>query len=214
MLVALATFTVAAVLIVLLPGPDTLVVVRGLVRGGRAGGVRTAAGVLCGLVIWVAAAALGLSALLRASEVGYEVLKIAGAAYLIWIGVQSLWSIRRTAAEVAQTGDGPMAPVPAEAPRGGSGFRAGFLTDILNPKVGVFFVSFLPGFVPHGYAVGPTTLLFGAIFVALTAVYCAALVAAAGTIATWMQAPRIRRRLDALTGLVLVGFGVRLATDA
>ncbi len=212
MLVALVSFTLASILIVLLPGPDSLVVVRGLVRGGRSGGASTAAGVLCGLVVWVAAATLGLSALLQASEVGYDVLKVAGACYLIWIGVRSLLSIRRTAAEVAVSGDGPMAPAPL---LGGSGFAAGFLTDVLNPKVGVFFVSFLPGFVPHGgYSVGWTTLAFGAIFTALTAVYFLCLIAVSGTVAAWMRTPHIRRRLDALTGLVLVGFGVRLATEA
>lgn len=211
MVVALVSFTLAAVLIVLLPGPDSLVVVRGLVRGGRRGGAATAAGVLCGLAVWVAATSLGLSALLRASQVGYDALKIAGACYLAWIGVRSLLSVRRTAAEVAAEGDGPMAPAPL---LGGSGFTAGFLTDILNPKVGVFFVSFLPGFVPAGdHSVGWTTLGFGLLFTALTAVYFVGLIAVSGTIATWMGVPRIRRRLDAVTGLVLVGFGVRLATE-
>ena len=165
--VALASFAVAAVLIVLLPGPDSLVVVRGLVRNGRRGGTVTAAGVLCGLVVWVAAAALGLSALLRASETGYVTLKIIGAAYLISIGVQSL----------GRSGARPATPTTDPMPRlGRSGFAAGFLTDILNPKVGVFFISFLPGFVPHGYPVGPTTLAFGALFVVLTALYFAGLV--------------------------------------
>ena len=217
MLVALVSFTFASVLIVLLPGPDSLVVVRGLVRGGRRGGASTAAGVLGGLAVWVAATTLGLSALLRASETGYEVLKIAGACYLIWIGVRSLLSIRCTAAQVAVEGDGPMAPAPVLTGKalGGSGFAAGFLTDVLNPKVGVFFVSFLPGFVPNGgFSVGWTTLAFGAIFTVLTAVYFLCLIAVSGTVASWMRTPHIRRRLDALTGLVLVGFGVRLATEA
>jgi threonine/homoserine/homoserine lactone efflux protein len=209
-LVALVSFTFASILIVLLPGPDSLVVVRGLVRGGRRGGAATAAGVLGGLAVWVAATTLGLSALLRASEAGYEALKIAGACYLIWIGVRSLLAIRRTAGEVAAVGDGPMAPAPM---LGGSGFVSGFLTDILNPKVGVFFVSFLPGFVPDGYSVGWTTLAFGIFFTVLTALYFIGLIAVSGTIATWMREPRIRRRLDALTGLVLVGFGIRLATE-
>jgi threonine/homoserine/homoserine lactone efflux protein len=210
-LVALVSFTLASVLIVLLPGPDSLVVVRGLVRGGRRGGASTAAGVLCGLVVWVTATALGLSALLQASKVGYDVLKILGACYLLWIGVQSLLSIRRTAEQVAAEGDGPM----ARAPRlRGSGFVAGFLTDILNPKVGVFFISFMPGFVPAGdHSVGWTTLGLGALFTVLTALYFLGLIAMSGTVAAWMSAPRIRRRLDALTGLVLIGFGLRLATE-
>lgn len=204
MLVSLVSFTLAAVLIVLLPGPDTLVVVRGLVRGGRRGGALTAAGVLCGLVVWVAAAALGLSALLRASEIGYDVLKVTGACYLLWLGAQSLRSVRRTRVEEQAA--------PA-APAGRSGFVAGFLTDVLNPKVGVFFVSFLPGFVPAGSSVLWTTVGLGAVFVLLTAVYFAGMLAASGTVEGWVSTPRVRRRLDALSGVVLVGFGLRLVTE-
>lgn len=210
MLVAVSTFALAAALIVLLPGPDTLVMIRGLVRGGRTRGVSTAAGILCGLAVWVSAAALGLSALVQASTVGYDVLRIAGAVYLIWLGVQSLL-LRRDRARKA---DGT-APAAESRPRGliGSGFGAGLLTDLLNPKVGVFFVSFLPGFVPAGASVGGTTLLLGAIYIAETAVYCALLVLLAGRVTAWMDAPRTRRRLDALTGSVLIAFGIRLALE-
>ena len=210
MLLAFASFTLASVLIVLLPGPDSLVVVRGLLRGGRVGGATTAAGVLSGLVVWVAATALGLSALLQASKAGYDALKIVGACYLLWIGGRSLLSLRRPADPVLGS-DGPMAPAPL---LGGSGFGAGFLTDLLNPKVGVFFVSFLPGFVPHGYPVGWTILAFGAWYAVLSAAYFAGLVAVSRTVSAWMQSPVIRRRLDAVTGLVIVGFGIRLAIEA
>src|SRR5437660_4880425 len=147
MLAALLTFTTASVLIVLLPGPDTLVVVRNLLRGGRRQAAWAAVGVLSGLTIWVATAALGLSALLRASHVGYEVLRIAGAAYLFFLGVQSLRS-----RAVPMSGE-PAMQEPPEPARSrpallGRGFGAGLATDLLNPKVGVFFVTFLPGFVP------------------------------------------------------------------
>ncbi|MET9216175.1 MULTISPECIES: LysE family translocator [unclassified Nocardia] len=209
MIAAVLSFTLAAVVLVLLPGPDTLVVVRSLVRGGRRAGIRTAAGVLCGLTVWVVAAVLGLSALLRASEVGYEALKIVGACYLVWIGVQSLKALRRPVGAEVLDPAGSTAPLD----RVGN-FGAGFLTDILNPKIGVLFVSFLPGFVPDGYSPVWTTLGLGAVYIVLTALYCAALVVAAGSISTWMQTERIRRRIDALTGLVLVGFGVRLATES
>ncbi|MFD4428298.1 LysE family translocator [Nocardia sp. NPDC058497] len=209
MLAAVLSFTLAAIVLVLLPGPDTLVVVRSLVRGGRSAGIRTAAGVLCGLAVWVVAAVLGLSALLRASEIGYDVLKLVGACYLVWIGVQSLKALRQPVDVVTS---GPAAS-PAPLDRVGS-FGAGFLTDILNPKIGVLFVSFLPGFVPDGYSAVWTTLGLGAVYIALTALYCAALVVASGSISTWMQTARIRRRIDAVTGLVLVGFGVRLATES
>jgi threonine/homoserine/homoserine lactone efflux protein len=205
-LVALVSFTLASVLIVLLPGPDSLVVVRGLVRGGRRGGALTAAGVLCGLGVWVSATALGISALLRASEVGYDVLKVVGACYLLWLGFRSLTSLRRTIEQ-------PAAVEALEAIR--SGFWAGFLTDILNPKVGVFFVSFLPGFIPSDAgSIGWVTLGFGVWYTLLSALYFAALVAVSSTVAGWMSSARIRRRLDAATGLVLVAFGLRLATEA
>jgi len=202
-LLDVAAFALASVLIVMLPGPDTLVIVRGIVRGGRRRGLTTAAGILCGLGLWVAAAVLGLAAMLRASEIGYEVLRVVGAAYLVWLGIQALRKRGRD--------------TDAASPRGGvlrTGFAAGLLTDLLNPKVGVFFVTFLPGFVPHGYAVGPTSLIFGAMFIVETAIYCVVLLVIAGRVSGWMSAPRMRRRLDLVTGTVLVGFGLRLATES
>ncbi len=207
MLASLLAFTAAAVMIVVLPGPDTLVVVRSLVRGGRAEGIRTSLGVLCGLLVWVLAAVLGLSALLQASEVGYDVLRMLGACYLVWMGVHTIRSLRREApTEFAESAKS--SPLPSS-----SGFTAGFLTDVLNPKVGVLFISFLPGFVPQGYSMTLTTLGLGALYVALTAIYCAVLVAASGKILTAMRTPRIRRRIDGAAGLTLIGFGVRIATE-
>lgn len=208
MLVAVTTFALAAALIVLLPGPDTLVMIRSMVRGGRPRGVATALGILTGIAVWVCAAALGLSALLRASTVGYDVLRIAGAVYLVTLGVQALL-LRR---DRALTGE-PAADVPARRGPLGSGFVAGLLTDLLNPKVGVFFVTFLPGFVPHGASVGWTTLLLGAIFLVEGAVYFVLLLVLAGRVTAWMNTPRTRRRLDVATGSVLVAFGVRLALE-
>jgi threonine/homoserine/homoserine lactone efflux protein len=203
MLTAVATFTLAATLIVLLPGPDTLVVMRNLVQGGRSTATLTVAGVLTGLSVWVVTASLGLSGLLEASKTGYTALRIVGAAYLIWIGVQSLRS--RTLAATT----GPTTPRRII----GSGYGAGLVTDLLNPKVGVFFVSFLPGFVPHGHAVGSTSLIYGSIFIAVTGAYFAVLLVLAGRVTRWMARPVIRRRLDRITGVVLIGFGVRLAIE-
>jgi threonine/homoserine/homoserine lactone efflux protein len=208
MLVAIATFSVAAVLIILLPGPDTLVTVRSIVRGGRASGVATSLGILVGLTIWISAASLGLAAVLRASEIGYTVLRILGACYLVWLGAQALRSIRAPVGE-------PAVPDP-KARRGllGTGFLAGLTTNLLNPKVGVFFVTFLPGFVPPGYPVGPTSLVFGAVFLGLSIAYYVGLVALATKLTDWIAVPRIRRRMDAVTGAVLLGFGLRLAVES
>jgi threonine/homoserine/homoserine lactone efflux protein len=202
-LVALATFTAAAVVVILFPGPDTLVVLRSVLRGGRRSGAATAAGILTGLSVWVCVAALGLAAVLRASQIAYDVLRIAGAAYLVWLGLQSLYAALRKSAEPELRG-GIV----------GTGFVAGLVTNLLNPKVGVFFVTFLPGFVPHGYPVGPTSLLLGAVFLLLTVGYFVLLLASAVRLVRWLTTPRVRRRLDALTGAVLVGFGARLAVES
>ncbi|MCW2547315.1 MAG: Lysine exporter protein [Mycobacterium sp.] len=207
MLVAVGTFTVAAILIVLLPGPDTLVVVRNLIRGGRRTAIRTVFGVLSGLVIWVCAAALGLSAILSASHDAYLALRIAGAAYLVWLGVQSLRSRGNLSQEPAVDASSRRRQLLA------TGFPAGIASDLLNPKVGVFFVTFLPGFVPHGYSVGWMSLLLGGIFLALTALYFAILIAASGPVTRWIANTRIRRRMDRITGLILIGFGARLAIE-
>jgi RhtB (resistance to homoserine/threonine) family protein len=208
-LVALCTFTLAAVLIVLLPGPDSLVVVRNIIRGGRALGIRTAAGNLCGLVVWVAFAALGLTALLRASEIGFEVLRIVGALYLCWLGVQA-WRSRGP----DPTEDSSRTSRTSRSGLLGSGYVAGLLTNLLNPKVGVFFVAFLPAFIPRGYPVGSTTLLFGAIFVLLTALYWLVLLSLAAKVTDWLSAPKVRRWLDRVTGTILIAFGLRLATES
>lgn len=208
MLTALLTVSAASALIVMLPGPDTLVVVRNLVRGGRSQAIRTAMGVLTGLVVWVGTASLGLSALLRASRTGYDVLRIAGAAYLLYLGVQSL------RARTVRMEDGPTDDALPRRSLLGFGYGAGVATDLLNPKVGVFFVTFLPGFVPHGASVGLSTLAFGGIFIAQTGIYFAVLIALASRILAWMSSARTKRRLDRATGMVLIGFGLRLATEA
>lgn len=207
MLTASLTFAVAGALIVLLPGPDTLVVLRNLIRGGRRTATRTVVGVLSGLTVWVAATAFGLAALLHASEDAYTVLRIVGACYLLWLG----WQTLRTRAAPPE-----LLTFDTAQPRRrllGTGYTAGLATDLLNPKVGVFFVTFLPGFVPSGTSVGDASLTFGAIFVVETALYFAFLLFLAGRIATWMGDTKIRRRLDWATGTVLIGFGVRLAVE-
>ena len=206
MLTASVTFALAAALIVLLPGPDTLVVLRNLVRGGRRRAALTVAGVLCGLSVWVTAAALGMAALLHASEEAYLALRVVGAGYLLWLGVQTLRS--RSVPDLVPES-------PAELPAGSRsrGFGAGLATDLLNPKVGVFFVTFLPGFVPDGQPVGAASLAFGAIFVVETAAYFALLLFLAGRITGWLRDTTVRRWLDRATGTVLIGFGLRLVVE-
>lgn len=202
MLSALLTFAAAGGLVVLIPGPDTLVVLRSALLGDRRRGARTALGVLCGLATWIGGAALGVTALLRASHDGYVVLRLAGAVYLIWFGVQALRS-RALANPIEQ----------ATTPRSlvGRGFRAGLLTDLLNPKVGVFFITFLPAFIPHGVPVTAFTFGLGLVFLIETALYFAVLLLCLRRLTNWLAAERVRRRLNRTTGLVLVAFGAKLA---
>jgi threonine/homoserine/homoserine lactone efflux protein len=207
MLTAIAAFSVAAALLVVLPGPDTMVVVRGMVRGGRRRALWTAAGGLTGLLIWVAVTALGLAALLRASHEAYLALKILGACYLVWLGIQSLRS--RGEAKVSATVD----ERPASGRVGGlGGYGAGLATNLLNPKIGVLFVAMLPGFVPAGQSVGTGSLMLGAVYIIETALYLGVLIALSGPVLRWMSDGRIRRRVDRMVGVVFVGFGMQLVT--
>jgi threonine/homoserine/homoserine lactone efflux protein len=201
-------FVAAAGLIILLPGPDTLVVLRALLRQGKPTARRTVLGVLTGLSVWAAGAVLGLSALLRASHDGYTALRIAGAVYLCLLGIQAFRS-RGASAELS-------ASEAVRRRRGviGTGYLAGLTTDLLNPKVGVFFVTFLPAFVPHGEPIGLVTMVFGALFVLETGLYFVLFLSFADRLMAGMRQPRVRQVLDRCTGAVLVGFGVRLAVES
>jgi threonine/homoserine/homoserine lactone efflux protein len=208
--VALLSFAVAAAVLIVLPGPDTTVVLRAIARGGRGAAARTAAGVCCGLVVWLVVAAAGLSALLAASRTGYEALKIAGALYLGWLGARTLWALRRRAAAHA---DEPLGEPDTRRLRR-SGFVLGLATDVLNPKVGVFFVTFLPQFIPHHAPVTAYTLLLGALYIAGTAAWFALLVCLAARLGTWLRRPATQRWLQRVTGVALLGFAVGMVTEA
>jgi threonine/homoserine/homoserine lactone efflux protein len=202
----LVAFSLAAALIVLIPGPDTLVVLRSVALQGRTTAVRTALGVLCGLCVWVSAAALGLTALLRASQDGYLALRLAGAAYLLFVGVQALRNRALASPDTSAAASG----LPGRS-LVGRGFKAGLMTDLLNPKVGVFFITFLPAFIPSHSAAPAITFGLGAIFVIETAAYFAVMILFVRRLTEWLNSERVRRRLNRATGLVLIAFGVRLA---
>jgi threonine/homoserine/homoserine lactone efflux protein len=205
MVFAVLAFVGAASLVILLPGPDTLVVLRSLLRQGPGVARRTALGVLTGLSIWAAGAVLGLSALLRASRTGYDALRIVGAVYLCLMGIQALRARGATS---------ELDVAPRRRRVIGTGFVGGLMTDLLNPKVGVFFVTFLPAFVPSGEPVGAMTLLFGAIFVVETGLYFLVFLRFAERIIGWMRRPALRKALDGGTGAVLIGFGVKLGLES
>jgi RhtB (resistance to homoserine/threonine) family protein len=198
----LAPYFVLSILLIVAPGPDTAMVTKNALFGGRRGGIFCAVGVAAGLAIWTVAAALGLAALLHASSVAFFALKIAGALYLIWVGVQML----RSRGVEAPDG-GPRALDRRKA------MRQGLLCDLGNPKVGVFFTSFLPQFVHgDGSAFLPLVVL-GVIFCVLTLAWLTLYAVVIGRGSSFLRRPRVRLWLDRFTGVVFVGFGIRLALE-
>jgi threonine/homoserine/homoserine lactone efflux protein len=212
MTATLAAFALAATLLILAPGPDSMLVLRNTLRGGRHAGWVTASGTLSGLLVWATAAALGLSALLQASRVGYDVLRIAGAGYLAWLGLTSLGLFRR-AEPAPEGGSRPGPPVRDEAHRVTKRrlYLTGVVSNLLNPKIGVFFIAFLPGFMPSRSPAPALSFGLGLWFVAETGVWLATLAWLAARGVRWLSRPGRRRWLERATGVVLIGFGVRLA---
>ncbi len=207
MLRAIVTFVPAAALLVIAPGPDSLLVLRNSARGGRRAGLATAAGTVTGLLVWAAAAALGLAALVRASQIGYLAVRWAGAAYLMFLGSQLVWQRRRRG-----SGEQP-AGLPSTASRPLAEYLTGAGTNLLNPKVGIFFVSFLPVFIPRGVPVAPAAMILGSVFLAEGIVWLSVIALLGDRLNVLLSRASIRRRMEQLTGLVMIGFGVRLALE-
>jgi threonine/homoserine/homoserine lactone efflux protein len=204
---AVAGFAVVAAALTITPGLDTALVLRAALTRARREAMATAAGIVAGLFVWGAAAAVGVSALLAASATAFDVLRYAGAAYLVGYGVRLLVA----AARHRPHGDRPASDVPGSALRAA---RAGLLTNLLNPKVGVFYVALLPQFVPAGSDPLLVGLLLAAVHGALSAVWFLLLISLATALSRWLRRPTTVRVIDGVTGTALVGFGVRLAAAA
>jgi threonine/homoserine/homoserine lactone efflux protein len=201
---ALLAFSVAAGLLTLTPGLDTALVLRTAAVEGPRRAALAAIGIGLGCLIWGAAAALGLAAVLQASALAFTALKWAGAAYLVWLGIGLLLKPR----DRFDVGAGVASGGGAQA-----WLRKGFLTNLLNPKVGVFYVSFLPQFLPKGVAPAPFIFLLAGLHVLMGLVWFAILITATRPIANALKTPAVVRWLDRATGLVFLGFGARLALE-
>jgi RhtB (resistance to homoserine/threonine) family protein len=204
----LLVFIGVAAIVIVIPGPDTAVVTKNVLMHGRRAGLGTSLGVSAGLSIWTIAAAVGVASLVRASEMAFTVLKILGALYLVWLGIQAL-----RAAGHPPAADDPSQGVAAPGMGARGGFRQGVLSDLANPKIGIFFTSLLPQFVSAGHAVLLPFLVLGAIFVAMTILWLLAYTVVAARAAQTLMRPRVRAALDRFTGIVLIGLGLRLAVE-
>lgn len=216
MFTSLLGFTVVAALLTVSPGPDFAVVLRTALGSGRRAALCSALGIAAGCFVWGLAGAAGLTAMLSASRVAYDALRIAGAAYLMWLGFQALRSARRTAK--AAPGPAGSAPADGAAPREEPqspwrAFRTGLLTNVLNPKVGVVYMSLLPQFIPHGAPVAATTLMLVAVHAVLGVVWLGSVTLAVHRARAVFRKPRVRRRLEQLTGTVLLGLGAAVAAE-
>ncbi len=205
----LAFIGVAAVIIVV-PGPDTAITIRNTLLGGRSGGIFTALGIVSGTAVWAFATSLGIAALLVASEPLFLTVKYAGAAYLVYLGIQSLREAFRARQSAAQAAS--IMPV-ARRLGAGAAFRQGLVSNLGNPKMAIFFASLLPQFVPAGADAFSTLLLLGAVFVLMGLAWLtlyAVVIAKAGD---FMRRPAVRSVIEGVTGTLLIGLGIRIAAE-
>jgi threonine/homoserine/homoserine lactone efflux protein len=194
-------FVAAALILALTPGLDTAMVLRASLSSHRKTALNAALGIVLGCLAWGVAVSLGLGAILRASEALYVAVKLAGAGYLIYLGFGLLFKPRNQI-EAKQR---------KEALSSVTAFRQGFITNLLNPKIGIFYVSFIPQFIPADSNVAMYSFFLAAVHAALSMLWFLALIIAADRLSKWMNSPRIISRLDRLTGGIFIGFGLKLA---
>jgi threonine/homoserine/homoserine lactone efflux protein len=190
-------FLGVATVVIVTPGQDTALTIRNTLFGGRRSGILTAGGVSTGQAIWALATSAGIAAVLQASAPAFEAVKLAGAAYLIWLGLQTVFR---------RSGEHRTTP-----PRAGTSFRQGVVSNLGNPKMAIFFTSLLPQFATRP-AFG-ALLFLGLVFCLLTFVWLTAYAFAVAKAGNFLQRTRVRRALDALTGAALVALGLRVASE-
>jgi threonine/homoserine/homoserine lactone efflux protein len=196
-----AAFLGVSLLVIVTPGQDTALTIRNTLAGGRRSGVFTAVGVVSGQVTWAVAASAGLAAVLLASQPAFTALRLVGAAYLVFLGAQALLAAFRSQAAPLVT----VSRVPALT----GAYRQGLLSNLGNAKMAVFFTSLLPQFGTTFWTMLPLGLCFAAITLGWLSAYAIAVAKAASV----LRRPVVRRILDAVTGTVLVAFGLRLAAE-
>ena len=202
------SFAAVAGLLTIVPGLDTAMVLRSTAANGRRHGFATALGVNSGALVWGAAAAVGVSALLSASTVAYTLVRLTGALYMIWIGTRLLvQAVRR---------QGEMPELPGAAGERGlvRSWSLGFTTNLLNPKIGAFYVAILPQFIPAHASHLAVGLLLAFVHDLEGLTWFTAIILGAHSVRTLLERRRVRRGIDGVTGLTLIGFGIRLGLSS
>ncbi|MBB5150320.1 MULTISPECIES: LysE family translocator [Ureibacillus] len=200
-------FVLMCVLLILLPGPDFAIVTKNTVTRGKFGGMKTALGTCCALLIHTTAAILGLSALIVKSAFLFSIFKYVGAIYLIYLGIKTFWSLRKKKdeVEVEFVQEGTLSNT--------SCFKQGFLTNILNPKVALFFLTFFPQFVNTSSDTFMPFLIMGITYTILTALWFIFYIYLIDHISAFIKNARTQKVIEGITGAILIGFGLRLALE-
>lgn len=210
-------FIGVALIVVITPGPDMVLVTTHALATGRTAARIAALGVCAGVLVHATAAVIGLSALLATSSVAFFVVKVTGAAFLIGLGVRTIWSARRRS-DRARIDLRPGSVLPSSigvgwVRFGSSPFWQGFWSNVLNPKVALLFLSLLPQFVEPGEAAFMKTLILSAMFLAMGLAWLLSYVEVVTRVAGFLRHDRMRRRIEVVTGAVLVALGLRIAVQ-
>ena len=209
---SLPAFVLAVLIISASPGPAMALIFRRAALRGLRGAVPTVLGLELGLYVWALFAGAGFAALVAASEVGYLVLRVVGAAVLLWLGFKA-WRTAWLARREGRAAVGEELPV-VEGRRWWTAFGEGLVVQLANPKAAVFMIAFYPQFVPAEGPVFVTTALLGLLQITIETVLYLALAAGVARAGAWFRRPRIRRRIEAVSGTVLVGLGLRVAATS
>ncbi len=200
----LLAYTVSVAILTIIPGADTMLVLRNALTRGRLAGIATAFGIGCGLFVQAIGSSLGLAAIIMRSAQLYHAIKAAGALYLVGLGV---WTIIATWRQRA------IHDLPTPTGQERHAFTEGLLTNVLNPKVAVFYLAFLPQFLDPQYPLLPAALALTTIHFGLSILWFSVLTLVVALVSGWLRQPAVRRRLQYATGAVLAGLGLRLAVE-
>ncbi len=205
----LVAFTIASAIMAITPGNDTILTMKNSLAGGKTAGLATTAGIICGCLVHASFSALGISIILVKSAELFNAVKMLGAAYLIFLGVKGLWSLWRSRGEVEDA----TTTVARSGKSARRAFVEGLMTNVLNPKVAVFYLSFLPQFISPGDDVVSRSFLLAGIHQLVGAIWLASLVVFVTRMRGIVTRMSIKRKLEAATSTVLIAFGLKLALE-
>jgi threonine/homoserine/homoserine lactone efflux protein len=204
----IAAFALLSLIITVTPGPDSLLVLRSSLRAGRGAGMRVAAGATSGSLFWGVCSAAGLTAIMAASAQAFRAVQLAGAAYLVLQGIRGWRAARSPSGGHERPGRGPD---PGSGRGPDPGFRTGLLSNVLNPKVGLFFLTVMPQLVPHHAHIAGYALAFAVTDALIAGAWLATVAWVSDRARVLLRRPRIRAALDRAAGATLLALGVKVA---